>query len=74
MLAGKSKELIALRTLRNLDAILVRPLLDLAIRPGIEERITETLLGISRSGGSRGVGTLGVQTGKAGLTADGGDE
>jgi hypothetical protein len=41
MLAGKSEELIALGALGNLDTVAVGPLLDLAVGPRVEERVTE---------------------------------
>lgn len=47
MLAGKSNEFIALGALRNLDTVLVSPLLDLAVRPGVEKSVREALLSSS---------------------------
>jgi len=44
VLAGESNELVALGALGNLDAVAVGPLLDLAVRPGVEESIAEALL------------------------------
>lgn len=74
VLAGESKQLVALGSLRNLDAVLVSPLLDLAVRPGIKKCVTETLL--SSSGRRRGLSVciLGVQAGKAGLAANVGNQ
>lgn len=74
VLAGKSDELVALGALRDLDAVLVGPLLDLRVGPGIEESIAEALLG---SGGGRrdlSVGTLGVLASKTRLAAEAGNE
>jgi hypothetical protein len=74
VLAGKGEKLVALGALGNLDAVLVGPLLDLAVRPRIEESITEALLG---GGGGRrdlSVRALGVQAGKAGLATERGDK
>lgn len=74
MLAGEGDEFVALGALGNLDAVGVSPLLDLAVRPRVEEGITETLLG---GGGGRrdlGVGTLGVQASKTRLAAKAGNE
>jgi len=36
VLAGEGEELVALGALRNLDAVLVGPLLDLAVGPRVE--------------------------------------
>lgn len=74
MLAGESGELVALATLGDGDAVLVQPLLDLAVRPAVEELVGEALLG---SGGLRrdGVVTLvGFLGGNVRVTADRGDE
>jgi hypothetical protein len=74
VLAGKSKELVALGALGNLDVVAVGPLLDLAVRPRVKESITEALL----SGGGRrrdlSISTLCVLASKARLTADAGNE
>lgn len=45
MLAGQGDELVALGALRDLDALLVEPFLDLAVAPAIEELIAERMLG-----------------------------
>lgn len=44
VLAGESDELVAFAALRNLDAILVGPLLDLAVAPAIEKLVAQGLL------------------------------
>jgi hypothetical protein len=57
VLAGESEELVAPAALGNLDAILVGPLLDLGVAPGVEESVREALSGgISRGCGCRGEG------------------
>jgi hypothetical protein len=74
VLAGKSDELVALAALWNLDAVLVEPLLDLAVTPAVEELLAERLLGRvggCRSRGSCGSGVVGCDTGVA---AERGDE
>ena len=45
VLACKGEKFITLGTLRNLDTILVCPLLDLAVGPRVEKSIAEALLG-----------------------------
>lgn len=74
MLAGEGNELITLGALGNLDAVLVGPLLDLAVRPRVEESIAERLLGCRGGRRSLGVSTLEVQAGQARLAADVGNE
>jgi hypothetical protein len=74
VLAGKSNELIALGALRNLDTVLVGPLLDLRVGPGVEKSIAQALLG---GGGGRrnlSVGALGVLASKTRLPAEAGNE
>jgi hypothetical protein len=51
VLASESDELVALATLRDLDSVLVGPLLDLAVTPAVQEGITEGSLGGLSSGG-----------------------
>jgi hypothetical protein len=74
VLAGKSEELVALGALGNLDVVAVGPLLDLAIRPRVEESVAEA--GLSGGGGGRNlsVGALGVLAGKTGLAAEAGNQ
>lgn len=74
MLACKSEELVALGALGNLDAVLVGPLLDLAVGPGVENSVTEALLSSSGGLGSRSIGALGVQASKTSLTTESGNE
>jgi hypothetical protein len=73
VLAGKSNELVALGALRNLDTVLVGPLLDLAIRPRVEKGVAEALLSVGSGRRDRGVGTLRLLASKARLAADGSD-
>jgi hypothetical protein len=70
VLAGKSDELVTLGTLGNLDAVLVSPLLDLAVRPRVKEGVTEALLGVGSSGRNGSVGTLGLLASKTRLAAE----
>lgn len=74
VLASKSKELITLGALRNLDTVLVSPGLDLAVRPGVEKRVTEALLSSGSRGGNLSIRTLGIQAGKARLTTETGNK
>jgi hypothetical protein len=74
VLAGEGKKLVALGALGNLDTVLVGPLLDLAVRPGVEKSIGEVLLGGSSRRGGLVVGTLSVQAGKTRVTAEAGNE
>jgi hypothetical protein len=73
VLAGKSKELVALGALGHLDAVLVGPLLDLAVRPRVEESVAEALLSVGSSGRDRSVGTLGLLASKTRLAAESSD-
>jgi hypothetical protein len=72
--AGKSKELVALGTLGNLDTVAVSPLLDLAVGPRVEKSVAKARL--SGGGGRRdlSVGALGVQAGETRLAAEAGNE
>jgi hypothetical protein len=74
VLAGKSNELVALAALWNLDAVLVEPLLDLAVAPAVEKLLAERLLGGvggCRSGGGSGSGVVGCD---ARVAAERGDQ
>lgn len=74
MLAGEGNQLIALGPLRDLDAVLVEPFLNLAVRPGVEKGIGEG--GLSSGGRSRcrGLGGPHGVSGKARVATDRGDE
>jgi hypothetical protein len=64
VLAGERNELVALAALRHLYAVLVGPLLDLAVAPALEKCIAERLLSASSCGGGRSVilrGALGCE-------------
>lgn len=74
MLAGESNKLVALGALGDLDAVLVGPLLDLRVRPGVEESVAQALLGSSSGRGDLGVGTLSVLASKARLATKAGNE
>jgi hypothetical protein len=73
VLAGESDELVALGALGNLDTVLVGPLLDLAVRPRVEEGIAEALLSVGSSRGDGCVGTLGLLASETRLAPDGSD-
>ena len=73
VLAGESDELVALGALGNLDTVLVGPLLDLAVRPGVEKSVAEALLGVGSSGRDGSVGALGLLAGKTRLAAESSD-
>lgn len=74
MLAGEGEELIALGALGNLDAVLVGPLLDLAVRPGVDQCVAKAFLSSrSRARGS-GVDRLSVQASETRVAADGSDK
>ena len=73
MLASKGEELVALGALRNLDAVLVGPFLDLAVAPRVEEFVSQRLLGAGGRGGKsrRSRGSLvGSETGVAADSSD----
>lgn len=74
MLAGKSGELIALAALRDRDAILVEPLLDLVVAPGVEELVGERRGGGLGGRGSRVVLLLSLLGGDIGVAAERRDE
>lgn len=74
VLAGESSELVTLATLGNRDAVLVEPLLDLAIAPAVKELVGKRRLGrLSRLGGSV-VLLAGLRGSDVGVAADGRDE
>lgn len=78
LLAGESKHLVLLAALRNLDAVLVAPVLDLALGPGVEENISN-LLGSSRASrrdGSRGTGSVcaNIAASDVGVATNSGDQ
>lgn len=50
VLASESQELVAGRTLGNLDGVLVEPTLELAVAPRVEELAAEVILGVHRDG------------------------
>lgn len=74
VLAGEGEELVALGALGNLDAVAVGPLLDLAVRPRVEEGIAEALLSSGGRRRDRSVGALGVHAGETRLAAEAGNE
>jgi hypothetical protein len=74
VLAGKSGELVTLATLGNGNAVLVEPLLDLAVRPALKELVREALLGVRGLLGGRVVLLVGFLSSNVGVTTDGGDE
>jgi hypothetical protein len=74
VLASKSGELVALATLGNGDAVLVEPLLDLAVRPALEKLIGKAL-GCGRCLLGGGVVPLvGFLSSNVRVATDGGDE
>lgn len=74
VLAGKSSELVALATLGNGDAVLVEPLLDLAVRPAVEELVGKALLGVLGLVGGGVVLAVGFLSSNVRVTTDGGNE
>lgn len=74
MLAGKSGELVALATLGNRDAVLVEPLLDLAVRPALEKLVREALLCVRSLLGGGVVLLVGFLSSNVRVTTDGGNE
>ena len=74
VLARNRQQLVALAALRDLDPVLVRPLLDLAVAPGIEHLVAEALLGGRGRRAHVLEGLARVERGDAGVAADGGDE
>jgi len=74
VLTGKSDKFIALGTLRNRDAVVVAPLLDLAIGPGVEERVAESVGGRGGRCSSRGGGVRHAAASITRVTTDGSDQ
>jgi hypothetical protein len=74
VLASERNELVALASLGHLDAVLVGPLLDLAVAPALEKRVTERLLSARSRGGGRSVVLGGALRCEVSVAADGGDE
>lgn len=74
VLASESDELVALASLRNRDAVLVEPLLNLAVRPALEELVRKALLSGSSLVRSRVVAPVGLLGGDVGVAADGSNE
>jgi hypothetical protein len=70
VLASKGKKLVTLGALGDLDAILVGPFLDLAVRPRVKESIAQALLSGGGGGRNLSISALGVQAGEAGLAAE----
>ena len=74
MLAGQSGELVALAALGNGDAVLVEPLLDLAIRPALKKLVGKALLGIGSLLRIRVVLLVGFLSSNVRVTTDRGNE
>jgi hypothetical protein len=74
VLAGESSELVTLAALRNGDAVLVEPLLDLAVRPTLEELVGKALLGVGSLLGSGVVLLVGFLRSNVRVTTDGSNE
>jgi hypothetical protein len=74
VLAGKSGKLVALAALGNGNAVLVEPLLDLAVRPALEKLVGKALLSGGCLLGDRVVLLVGFASSNVRVTADGGDE
>lgn len=74
VLASESSELVALAALGNGNAVLVEPLLDLAVRPAVEELVGKALLSVSGLLGSGVVLLVGFLSSNVRVAADGGDE
>lgn len=74
VLASKSSKLVALAALRNGNTVLVEPLLDLAVRPAVEELVGKALLSVLGLVGSRVVLLVGFLSGNVRVTTDGGNE
>ena len=74
VLASESSKLVALATLGNGDAVLVEPLLDLAVRPAVEKLVGKALL--SRGGllGGGVVLLVGLLSSNVRVTTDGSDQ
>ena len=74
MLASESSKLVALTTLRNGNAVLVEPLLDLAVRPAVEKLVGKALLGRGGLLGGGVVLLVGLLSSNVRVTTDGGNE
>jgi hypothetical protein len=74
VLACESGELVAFAALGNGDAVLVEPLLDLAVRPAVEKLVGEALLGVGSLLGGGVVLLVGFLSSNVRVTTDGGDE
>ena len=74
VLASESSKLVTLATLGNGDAVLVEPLLDLAVRPAVKKLVGKALL--SRGGllGGRIVPLVGLLSSDVRVATDGSDE
>lgn len=74
MLAGEGGKLVALATLGNGDAVLVEPLLDLAVRPALEKLVGKALLRVGSLLGSGVVLLVGLLSSNVRVTTDGSDQ
>ena len=74
MLLGECNQFIAFGALRNLNAILISPIFDLTVAPGIQHCVGETLLGSICGSGSRCSGVLQVLSRQARIATDRSDE
>lgn len=74
VLAGKSNQLIALRTLRHRDVVLVKELLQLGIGPGIEQLVAQRSLSRFGRGECRRSEAVGLQASQTRVAAYGGNE
>ena len=71
VLAGESDELVALAALWDLNTVLVKPLLELAVTPALDELIAERLLGLACGGGGGGILSGGTVGGDLSVAANG---
>lgn len=74
VLASESGELVALAALRDGNAVLVEPLLNLAVRPALKKLVGKALLSVSGLLGGGVVLLVGFLSSNVRVTADGGDE
>ena len=74
MLASESSKLVTLATLGNGDAVLVEPLLDLAVRPALKKLVRKALLGRGGLLGGGVVLLVGFASSNVRVTTDGGNE
>lgn len=74
MLARQSNELITLAALGNLEAVLVGPLLDLAVAPALQQSVAQGSLSRSSRLGGRGVLGSSAIGGELSVTADASNE